>query len=82
MKIKFSKREDGEIIVSQADDSGDTPFSYISMIKSLITDGKLDDPDIIGEFSDPEKASIKSMVSFINKEVDALKSDAQPSIVP
>lgn len=74
MKIKFSKREDGEIVVAQVNDKEESQFSYIEMIKSLINTGKLDAPEIVGDFSEPEIASIKSMFGFINKEVDTFKN--------
>jgi hypothetical protein len=70
MKLKFSKRDDGEVVVEQTSKSGMQQFTYINLIKSLIFEGKLEESEIVGEFSEPEITSIKSMTGFINKEVD------------
>lgn len=79
MKLKFSKRDDGEVIIEQATKSGIRQFSYVDMIKSLIFEGKLEEPEIIGNFSEPEIASIKSMTGFINKEVDEFEKTITPT---
>jgi hypothetical protein len=69
MKLSFSKNDELEVSVSQKVGEDHQAFNYIDMIKNLIENKKLDEPEIIGEFSDSEKASILSMVSHINHEV-------------
>ncbi|MBN2287251.1 MAG: hypothetical protein JXI43_12440 [Tissierellales bacterium] len=69
MKLVFKKDENHQIVVKNDFDGEQRDFSYVEMIKELIETRHLDDPDISDGFSDAEVNSIKSMVSFINKEV-------------
>jgi len=76
MKLSFCKNDELEVSVSQKIGEELQAFNYIGMIKSLIENKKLDEPEIIGEFSESEKASILSMISNINNEVsDFYKED-------
>ena len=72
MKLSFIKNEELEVSVSQKHGKhGDQhkAFNYVDMIKYLIKEKKLDEPELIGEFSDSERESISSMINHINQEV-------------
>ena len=69
MKLVFRKNEKSEISVFRKVDGEEKDFSYVEMIKVLIDAGALEDPEIAGEFTEAEKKSISSMVSFINDEL-------------
>lgn len=75
MKLIFSKNEKLEISVHKMSGDSRSEFSYIDMIKELITTQKLDNPELEGEFSEAEKGSIHSMVKHINDEVSNFYSD-------
>ena len=70
MKIIFKKSKEDEISVSVKDGDKEKEFKYIDMIKSLIVSKKLNQPEIHGDFTESEVKSIKSMIKFINDEVD------------
>lgn len=72
MKLVFNKDENQQIIVKNDSNGEQKDFSYVEMIKELIESRRLDDPVISEGFSDAEVSSIKSMVSFINKEVSSI----------
>lgn len=69
MKLIFKKDEDSQISVFQYVGGQEIDFSYVDMIKALIEAKEMQEPDISGEFTDAEIKSIKSMVTFINKEI-------------
>lgn len=46
----------------------ESDFTYESMIKSLLSNGKLEDPEIGENFSDAEADSIKRMIKMINEK--------------
>ena len=74
MKLIFKKDEDSNIGVSmQIDDNEQTEFSYIDMVKALISSKKMEDAELCGEFTEAEIKSIKTMVAFINKELSEPK---------
>lgn len=75
MKLIFRKDEDLKISVVQEVDKQEAEFSYIEMIKHLIDSKKLKPPKVEGDFSDAEKKSIKSMVTYINDEIKALDEE-------
>lgn len=75
MKLVFRKSEALEISVNKKSGDSESGFSYIEMIKELINTQKLDPPDLEGDFSEAEKASINSMVEHINDEVGNFYSD-------
>lgn len=68
MKIVFRKNEKHEISVVSKDGDGESEFSYISMIKKLIDNKQLEDPEFDGDFSESEKENVRSMISQINQE--------------
>lgn len=76
MKLSFSKNGELEVSVTQKIGEEYKSFNYVGMIKSLIENKKLDDPELIGDFSDSERESISSMITHINNEVsDFYKED-------
>lgn len=79
MKLVFKKNEDHQISVFHDVDGSQQDFSYVDMIKALIESRELKDPDISDGFSDAEKASIKSMIKYINKEIPAAEEPDEPS---
>ncbi len=72
MKLVFKKDENQQIVVKNDFDGEQKDFSYVEMIKELIETRRLDDPVILDGFSEAETNSIKSMVTFINKEVSSI----------
>ena len=71
MKIVFKKDENSEITVFSKVDENEQDFSYVEMIKALIELKVLEEPEISGNFTDEERKSITSMITFINKEIGA-----------
>lgn len=69
MKLVFKKDKVSQISVLQLINAKEQEFSYVDMIKALIKSKKMENPKISTGFTEAEKASINSMVSFINKEV-------------
>jgi hypothetical protein len=78
MKLVFKKSEDKQITVFQDVNGKQNDFSYVDMIKDLIITKNMESPDISDGFTAAEISSIKSMVSFINREI-SLTKDADAS---
>jgi hypothetical protein len=74
MKLTFKKDKDSQISVFQVIDKQEKEFSYVDMIKTLIETKVMEEPDISDGFTEAESKSIKSMVSFINKEISTQMS--------
>ena len=72
MKLKFQKNEASEVSVSLDIDAEVQDFDYIVMMKELIKSRKMENPEILGDFSEGEADSIKSMVKYLN---DALSNE-------
>ena len=72
MKLKFEKNEASEVSVSLDIDAEVQDFDYIVMMKELIKSRKMENPEILGDFSEGEADSIKSMVKYLN---DALSNE-------
>lgn len=78
MKLVFKKNEDSQISVFRKVDDAERDFSYVDMIKALIESKEMEEPEILKGFTDAEIKSIKSMVTFINKEISTTEeSDSQ-----
>ena len=80
MKITFKKDEKSLISVFQDIDGKEEEFSYADMIKELVKSKEIEGPEILGDFSDAEIASIKRMVKLINAEIsntDVLSDDEE-----
>ncbi len=69
MKLLFKKNDDKLTNVFQKIDDEEKEFSYVEMIKALILSKNMEDPEILDGFTDEEIKSIKSMVTFINKQL-------------
>lgn len=50
-------------------------FDYVDMIKKLIIDKSIEEPEIDENFSESEKESIMSMIKDINNEVTKFYSE-------
>lgn len=72
MKLVFRKNEASEICVSRMVEGAEEPFSYVDMIKELIESRSMEEPEIVGNFTDAEKGSIKSMMTHINKTITSV----------
>jgi len=77
MKLVFSKNDQLEISVMQKDGSNSIEFKYVDLIKKLINVKALEEPEMIGDFSESEKESITSMVKHINSEVAEFYSKSE-----
>ena len=77
MKLVFSKNDQLEITVMQKNGDTTIEFNYVDMIKKLIDAKSLEEPEMIGEFSDSEKDSIMSMIEHINAEVAEFYSEGE-----
>lgn len=69
MKLIFRKDENLNISVVQKTAGNEVGFSYVELIKHLIDAKQLKSPKIVGDFSDADKRSIKSMITYINEEL-------------
>lgn len=74
MKLVFTKDTEHQITVELETDGKKETFSYVNMIKSLLNEGSLEQPELVGDFPDPEQKSIKRMVEFVNKAIEEEKS--------
>lgn len=77
MKLVFRKNELEEITVLQSFNGDERKFDYADMIKVLIDDGELEDPEIEGDFTADESRSIRNMVSEINKVTNEAMTAAE-----
>lgn len=75
MRLVFKKDESLEISVSSLDDGSAVEFKYLDLIRNLIKVKKLDEPELIGDFSESEKLSIASMINHINGVVTDFYSE-------
>lgn len=69
MKLKFKKDDKSQISVVHLTDGKESEFSYVKMIKSLISTNHMEPPEITEGFTKAEISSITSMVGLINKEI-------------
>ncbi|MBK6630502.1 MAG: hypothetical protein IPG33_05350 [Betaproteobacteria bacterium] len=69
MKLVFRKNEAGEISVFRKEAGMEKPFVYVEMIKELIESRLMDEPEVLGNFSDAERDSISSMTRFITEAI-------------
>ena len=75
MKLIFKKAEDEKatITVNQLLNGEEKEFSYVDMIKALMDETRLEEPQVGDNFSDEEKKSIRDMVGYINEAVSDVK---------
>jgi len=67
MKLVFTKDDNAEITVN---DNLGNEFKYINMVKSLIANKGLEEPEFVGDFSELEIQSVTDMIHDINSEVE------------
>ncbi|WP_353411377.1 hypothetical protein [Arenicella sp. 4NH20-0111] len=75
MKLKFKKDEFQNISVVHQLDNGECSFSYVEMIKHLISFGNIVEPEFDGDFTDAEKESVASMSKYINEAMTELREE-------
>jgi len=75
MKLVFNKNEDLEISVTQKNGNEIKEFNYVEMIKDLIHTKNLEEPEMVGDFTDSEIGSIKAMIQHINTDVSEFYSE-------
>lgn len=66
MKLIFRKNDKEEVSVFQSVDGKEQPFAYPQMVKTLLSVGSLEPPEISEGFSTEEVESIHSMINRIN----------------
>lgn len=69
MKLVFRKNEAGEISVFRKEAGTEKPFIYVEMIKELIESRTIDEAEVLGNFSEAERGSIKSMTKFLSEAI-------------
>ena len=62
MKLIFIKDDEQQVKVHQAMNGQQEAFSYVDMIRSLLDEGPLKLPELVGDFTEPEQTSINRMV--------------------
>jgi hypothetical protein len=67
MKIHFSRSDSGETNVQLLEKKKVLPFDYITLVKHLIVNAKLEETTFDGTFSTEEKASVNSMAQLLVK---------------
>jgi len=75
MKLVFNKNDDLEISVTQKDGDEVKEFNYVEMIKDLISTKRLEEPEMVGDFTDSEINSIQTMIKHINTDVSEFYAD-------
>lgn len=66
MKLIFRKDENQEIAVLIRDQIAEEPFSYITMIKSLLAKNEFEESEFGKGITEQEKESINKMLAKIN----------------
>ena len=77
MKLSFQKEENGEIKVLIKDGAEYHDFSYSYMIRKLFEDKKIEEPEIKGDFSEDEIASIKDIANEIGESLVKAEEELQ-----
>lgn len=70
MKLKFEKNN-GDVLVSfvNNDDSNES-FSYSNMVRKIYADKTIEDAEVIGDFTDIERDSIKVLINELRNALD------------
>lgn len=70
MKLKFEKNN-GDVLVSfvNNDDSNES-FSYSNMVRKIYADKTIEDAEVIGDFTDIERDSIKVLIKELRNALD------------
>lgn len=69
MKLSFNKQSDGEITVHFRNGADIEQFSYSMMVKKIYDEKKIEDAEILGEFSEIEQESIRSLINELRTAV-------------
>ena len=69
MKLIFTKTENGDIDVLIQKGTTTEKFSYLEMLKQLLNNNEIDEPDFTG-FEDVEKEKIKDLLNKIKSKID------------
>jgi hypothetical protein len=69
MKLYFTKDEQQEIVVQMSTGIVMQEFSYIEMIKGLLSSNNFEATDYSDEITDEEEDRIESMLSSINDSI-------------
>lgn len=72
MKLKFYKEEDNNYVKIITKDGQDIEFDYIEMIRHIFNDKKIEEADIDNQYSEEEKASIRTLISDISSAIETL----------
>lgn len=72
MKLKFYKEEDNNYVKIITKDGQDIEFNYIEMIRHIFNDKKIEEADIDDQYSEEEKASIRTLISDISSAIETL----------
>ena len=72
MKLIFSKTENGDINVLIQKGTVAENFSYLEMLKQLLDNNEIDEPDFTG-FDEIEKERIKELLNKIKLKIDEAK---------
>ena len=75
MKLVFNKNDELEISVIQKNGNEEKEFNYVEMIKDLINTKSLEEPEMVGDFTESEIGSIKTMIKHINTDVSEFYSE-------
>lgn len=75
MKLKFYKEEDNDYVKIVTQDGKELEFDYIEMIKYIFNDKKIEEADIDDQYSEEEKASIRTLISDISSAIETLFSN-------
>lgn len=73
MTLALTKHPDGNITISFKNGTAYEEFSYSQMIIRLYADRQIDEPEMIGDFTDDERYSINELIKEMRSAVmDAL----------
>ncbi len=72
MKLIFTKTENGDINVLIQKGTITEPFSYLEMLKQLLDNNVIDEPDF-NSFEEIEKERIKELLDKIKLKIDEAK---------
>lgn len=72
MKLIFTRTENGDINVLIQKGTTTESFSYLEMLKQLLDNNVIDEPDFNG-FEEIEKEKIKELLNIIKVKIDEAK---------
>ena len=81
MLLVFEKNDESQVVVRLKSGDVEREFSYVEMIKALLSDGKMEVPEFTGEFTPSETKSINDMVTYLNDELSVEEPKAEPVMI-